>query len=136
MQKATDILKSSGLSKTHVRLKVLDTLLESANALSLQNIESALNKVDRVTLYRTLKAFESKGIIHKAIDGTKHPKYALCLDDCAEHDHNDDHAHFHCTSCEKTICLEEVTFPRIQVPQGFQVDQTNIILTGRCADCH
>jgi Fur family ferric uptake transcriptional regulator len=136
MKKSGKILKQNGLSRTEVRVKVLELFLESEIALSLTDIESAFDKLDRITLYRTLKAFETKGIIHKAIDGTKHPKYAMCESSCDEHNHQDNHAHFHCMNCEKTICLENVPTPNSpNIPKGYQVRETNLILSGVCTEC-
>lgn len=136
MKKSGKILKQNGLSRTEVRVKVLELFLESDNALSLPDIESAFDKLDRITLYRTLKAFETKGIIHKAIDGTNHPKYAMCEANCDEHNHQDNHAHFHCMKCEKTICLENVPTPNSpNIPEGYQVQETNLILSGVCTEC-
>jgi len=136
MKSSVQILKENGLSKTVARQKVLDLFLESDRALSLQTIEASFEKLDRITLYRTLKAFEAKGIIHKAIDGTNHPKYAMCEATCDEHNHQDNHAHFHCTICEKTICLDNVPTPNIpSLPDGLSVQETNLILSGTCLEC-
>lgn len=135
MEESLRILIKNKLSKTEVRKKVLTLFINSDNALSLPEIESAFEKIDRITLYRTLKTFEGKGIIHKAIDGTKHPKYAMCEEHCDEHNHNDNHAHFHCTQCKKTVCLEHVPTPAIQTPPGYKVAETNLILSGTCSDC-
>lgn len=136
MKTSAQLLKNSGLSKTEIRVKVLELFQSSKNALSLADIESAFDKIDRITLYRTLKAFETKGIVHKAVDGTKHPKYAMCESDCDEHHHQDNHAHFHCISCEKTICLENVSTPNTSnLPTGYEVQETNLIISGICSDC-
>lgn len=136
MEKSIQILKANGLSKTEIRKKILDLFLNSSTALSLQAIESAFDKLDRITLYRTLKTFESKGIIHRAVDGTMHPKYAICEGKCDEYDHHDNHAHFHCTICEKTVCLEGVAIPSIlNLPKGYTVEETNLILSGKCEEC-
>ncbi len=143
MNKTLQILKANGLSRTEIRIQILDLFLKSETALSLPAIKAAFKKerggteeLDRITLYRTLKAFEEKGIIHEAVDGTNHPKYALCEDHCTEHNHEDNHAHFHCTTCEKTTCLEHVPTPNIpNVPQGYNISETNLILSGTCADC-
>ncbi len=130
------ILEQSGLSKTEVRKKVLALFIESQSALSLSDIESAFSKIDRITLYRTLKTFETKGIIHKAVDGTNHPKYAMCEASCSEHKHHDNHAHFHCLSCGKTVCFEQVANPSIpEVLNGYTVEETTLILSGTCKDC-
>lgn len=136
MKRSAQLLKNSGLSKTEIRVKVLELFLVSNNALSLSDIEDAFDKIDRITLYRTLKAFETKGIIHKAVDGTNHPKYAMCDADCDEHNHQDNHAHFHCVHCEKTICLEAVPTPNTPaLPKGYKVQETNLIISGLCTDC-
>ena len=136
MEESIRILKANRLSKTEVRKKILELFMQSDIALSLPEIESSFEKIDRITLYRTLKTFESKGIIHKAIDGTNHPKYAMCSGHCDEHSHHDNHAHFHCTACEKTICLDHVLTPNIpNLPAGYSVNETNLILSGVCIDC-
>lgn len=139
MNKALDILVENGLRKTAMRQGVLEIFLDSDIAISQQLIEASLekqfDKVDRITIYRTLKTFEQKGIIHKAIDGTHTPKYALCVDDCTEHEHHDTHAHFHCDDCSKTYCIEELEAPKIKAPKGFQVKSTHLVINGLCNDC-
>jgi len=139
MNKALDILVENGLRKTAMRQSVLEIFLDSDIAISQQLIETSLekqfDKVDRITIYRTLKTFEQKGIIHKAIDGTHTPKYALCVDDCTEHEHHDTHAHFHCDDCSKTYCIEELEAPKIKAPKGFKVKSTHLVINGLCNDC-
>lgn len=139
MNKALDILVENGLRKTVMRQGILEIFLDSDIAISQQLIETSLEKqfdvVDRITIYRTLKTFEQKGIIHKAIDGTHTPKYALCVDDCTEHEHHDTHAHFHCDDCSKTYCMEELEAPKIKAPKGFKVKSTHLVINGLCSDC-
>ncbi|MBX2817912.1 MAG: transcriptional repressor [Saprospiraceae bacterium] len=136
VSRAQEILKSVGLSKTETRIGLVNLFLQSTSALSLQAIESSLEKLDRITLYRNLRTFESKGLIHKAVDGTTHPKYALCDAHCAEHNHQDNHPHFHCRKCQKTVCLEEVQTPSLSaLPKGYSLEDTNLILSGTCPDC-
>lgn len=139
MNKALDILVENGLRKTVMRQGILEIFLDSDIAVSQQHIETSLvkqfNRVDRITVYRTLKTFEQKGIIHKAIDGTHTPKYALCADDCTEHAHHDTHAHFHCDDCGKTYCIDEVEAPKTKAPKGFKVNSTHLVMNGLCEDC-
>jgi len=129
------ILTKNQLKKTDTRERVLKAFLSSTQALSNQDLESNFDYVDRVTLYRTIKTFEEKGIIHQAIDGTDINKYALCSENCSPANHHDYHAHFTCTQCKATICLEEVTLPELKIPQGFNLVNTNIILNGLCKTC-
>lgn len=132
MASIPDIIRSSGLIPTENRKKVLALFHESNQVLSQQEIESDLEEMDRVTLYRTLKSFVAKGLIHKIMDGTNHPKYALCQ----KHGHIDNHAHFHCTVCEKTMCLNQVPIPAIpNIPEGYEVKKTNLVISGVCEAC-
>ena len=134
--KAVKLLKQHKLRKTSMRVDVLSTLLEDSEvALSNQEIESRIPDSDRVTLYRTLKTFEKTGLIHQAMDGSGSNKYALCHDDCSSHEHLDNHAHFHCVSCEKTMCLDEIETPSVAVPAGYQVQESYLVIKGTCASC-
>jgi len=107
--KVHKILSDNKLKKTDTRARVLEAFLKSNQALTNQDLEENFDYVDRVTLYRTIKTFEEKGIIHQAMDGTDVNKYALCSESCSSSEHHDYHAHFTCTSCNSTICLVEVT---------------------------
>lgn len=129
------LLETHGLRKTSVRTQVLEIFAAAKEALSHSDIESNFDQVDRITLYRTLKTFEDKGLIHKAIDGSDKPKYALCQSGCDEHEHHDHHAHFHCDDCGKTYCLEEIEAPAVKTPGGFKVATTHLVVTGQCEAC-
>lgn len=130
-----NILKQHGLRKTAMRIRVLELFQGEDAALSHPLIEQTLGDVDRVTLYRTLRTFEQKGIIHRAIDGTETMKYALCGHQCSEDAHADQHAHFHCNGCGQTFCVDHLEVPSIQVPVGFQVETAHLVVKGRCSAC-
>ena len=137
MQKTAErILLDNKLKRTSVRLNVLNIFLDHEEALSHQDIESRIEHIDRITLYRTLRTFEEKGIIHKALDGSEKQKYALCQETCTEHEHQDEHPHFYCFQCGKTICLSKVTLPAIEPPEGYQLQQAHVVLQGICAECN
>lgn len=123
------------MRKTPFRKEVLDIFKKSHNAISQADFEEKLAEYDRITLYRTIKTFEEKGIIHKALDGTNVTRYALCEADCNSHSHNDHHAHFHCSDCDETFCVEDVEVPIVKVPTGFQVRDTALIINGICKNC-
>ncbi|MEM0992042.1 MAG: transcriptional repressor [Bacteroidota bacterium] len=134
-EKAIQLLKSNGLRKTSVRLNILLDFLDSKQAYGQGDLEARWKEIDRITLYRTLKTFEQKGIIHQAVDGSGKIKYALCRGDCSEHEHHDYHAHFHCVSCKKTICLEHVAVPNVEVPANYTVHESHLALSGLCELC-
>jgi Fur family ferric uptake transcriptional regulator len=78
-----------------MRELVLDILTEQKVAISSSDLEQKFQKSDRVTLYRTLKTFEEKKLIHSIDDGTGAVKYALCKESCQCHP-EDLHVHFFC----------------------------------------
>ncbi|HEY0677084.1 MAG TPA: transcriptional repressor [Chitinophagaceae bacterium] len=130
------ILKKNQLSITGSRKKILELFLASNGALAHADIErKAGQKFDRVTVYRTLQTFVDKGIIHSIPTSDNSVKYALCKEDCKEGRHFDNHVHFICRNCEKTICLEEVSVPEVHLPQEFAAVQSQMVVTGLCKEC-
>ena len=97
--------------------------------------EKGEEKMDRITLYRTLRTFEEVGIIHQAVDISGKMKFALCSDDCTTDHHEDSHAHFHCKKCEKTVCLDDIKIPSIQLPANYQLQDKQLVLSGICDEC-
>ena len=130
-------LSERNLRKTPIRKAVLEIFFESKGiALANRDIEERLDSFDRITLYRTLKSFEKHGIIHQAIDGTDTPKYALCSEICTEHHHRDVHAHFYCTNCEQTTCLQDIKVGQPTLSKGFRVETAQLVLNGICDECN
>ena len=131
-----ELLKKSRLSITDSRQRILDLFLRSEGALSHADIEKRIaDGIDRVTIYRTLQVFEEKGIIHTIPSADNSIKYALCKEDCAEGHHHDNHVHFVCDSCSKTICLDHVHVPDIKLPKGFYSRESNMVVSGVCSEC-
>ena len=131
-----DILKQSGLSITESRKKILDLFLETDGALAHADIEKNTSSAfDRVTVYRTLQTFVEKGIIHQIPTTDNSVLYALCKHNCEQGHHHDDHVHFICSNCDKTICLDEVTVPEVKLPKNFTKQQSAMVVTGICEDC-
>jgi Fur family ferric uptake transcriptional regulator len=136
MKTQPDILKQSGLSVTESRKKILDLFLETDGALAHADIEkNTASAFDRVTVYRTLQTFVEKGIIHQIPTTDNSILYALCKHNCEQGHHHDDHVHFICSNCDKTICLDEVTVPEVKLPKNFSKQQAAMVVTGICEDC-
>ncbi|MDB5207151.1 MAG: transcriptional repressor [Flavisolibacter sp.] len=130
-----DILHRKELSSTESRRKILSLFFNSNDALTHGDIEKEVgHKYDRVTIYRTLQTFEEKGIIHAIPTADNAILYALCKD-CTEGHHHDDHVHFICTACEKTICLDDVVSPKIELPKGYVADNVQVVINGVCKEC-
>lgn len=117
-----------------MRVLTLDFLLGQSAAVSLSEIEDHFFKSDRITLYRTLKTFEQKGLIH-SISENNTTRYSLCHDACNEESHQDNHLHFYCTQCKKTVCLEQVDLSMIQLPATFRLQQLRFFARGICDQC-
>jgi Fur family transcriptional regulator, ferric uptake regulator len=131
-----ELLKKNHMSVTDSRLQILDMFFQAPGALEHADIEKkASDKIDRVTIYRTLQTFEEKGIIHTIPTADNSVKYALCKHNCEEGHHHDNHVHFVCDNCGKTICLDDVLVPEVKLPQGFQPHQSNMVVNGFCSDC-
>src|SRR5829696_5046852 len=130
------ILKKNQLSVTASRKKILELFFASHGALAHADIERrAGEKFDRVTVYRTLQTFVDKGIIHCIPTSDNSIRYALCKHDCKEGHHQDNHVHFICISCEKTICLDEISVPVVSLPNEFAPIYSQMVVTGLCKEC-
>ena len=132
----TELLKHHGLRVTEVRKACIRILKKAEGGLASAEIEKTLKGVDRITLYRTLLSFEECGLIHHSVDAAGQKKYALCSDHCDEHEHNDNHVHFHCTSCGTTKCLENEVPSDIRLPKGYQMSEVQFNVMGVCPSCH
>ncbi|WP_020531079.1 Fur family transcriptional regulator [Flexithrix dorotheae] len=127
-------LENKKIKPTAMRLLVLRQLVESRATISLKDLEKKFERADKVTLYRTLKTFEDKKLIHSIEDGTGSIKYALCEEGC-ECQPEDQHIHFHCVQCGETYCLTKSKIPQTQIPIGFKVSSASMVYKGLCVNC-
>ena len=128
-------LANKHINPTAMRILVLNSLSQKRAAVSLADIEKSLEPADRITIYRTLKTFAEKGLIHIIDDGTGSHKYALCADNCDEGDHHDLHVHFNCVSCKETFCLPNTKIPDVMLPADFTSTEMNLVVKGICSAC-
>lgn len=130
------LLRDFKLRATPNREEILHLFLLKNYALSHSDIEKEIdNSLDRVTVYRTLKTFLDKGLIHKVLDDEGSLKYALCKEACNLAEHHHDHVHFKCTKCGQTSCLN-VNVPTIKLPKGYEVNEVNLLIQGICERCN
>ena len=129
------LLKNFRLRSTPSRQEILHLFLKSSHALSHGDIEKEIDaSLDRVTVYRTLKTFLDKGLIHKVLDDEGALKYALCNDTCGTTGHHHDHVHFKCVRCGQTNCLD-IEIPAVKLPKGYNPSEINLLIQGVCERC-
>jgi Fur family ferric uptake transcriptional regulator len=135
MNGSPQLLKEFKLRSTPSRKAILNFFLKKNYALAHADIEKGIpSNFDRVTVYRTLKTFLDKGLIHKVLDDEGALKYALCTEACTMTGHHHDHVHFKCIRCGQTNCLE-VEVPPVKLPKGYQPGEINLLIQGVCAKC-
>ena len=129
------LLESKNINPTAMRLLVLDFLRQQSATVSLTDLEKGMQPADRITLYRTLKTFQEKGLVHSIDDGSGSSKYALCQSECDGEHHHDLHVHFYCHSCRETFCLEKSVIPKVSLPSQFHAEEMSLLVKGVCSAC-
>jgi Fur family ferric uptake transcriptional regulator len=130
------LLQKNHLHVTGPRLSVLELIDSRESATSQPFLEKNINQdIDRVTLYRILKTFEEKGILHKVIDANGTANYAMCGAGCGEGHHHDEHVHFNCKNCRQLYCLKDFQLPPVKLPPGYTAENINMLISGLCENC-
>ncbi|WP_394993309.1 Fur family transcriptional regulator [Emticicia sp.] len=137
MNPSKDTLKEYELRHTGCRSDILQSFQNFNFALSHGDLEERFGeRFDRVTIYRTLKTFVEKGIIHKVLDDEGGTKYALCKNsECSHDNHHHEHVHFKCLQCGNTTCIESVYIPVFNLPEGYKRTEVNMLVQGTCPNC-
>lgn len=130
-----NIFKLKKINKTAFRKEVLAIFNKYDFAIPLSIVEKELKKYNRITLYRTIKIFLEKGIIHKISISGKNSFYAICEEDCDSISHNHQHIHFKCNSCRILFCVEMGKLPTLKLPD-YKIEQLEIHASGLCQNCN
>ncbi|MFN3019715.1 Fur family transcriptional regulator [Chryseobacterium sp. TY3] len=128
------ILENKNIPITPMRQLVLAEFLKTEHSISLAELEEILETADRSTIYRTLKTFEKKGLIH-SIQENHTTQYLFCHDNCNEDSHHDYHLHFFCTECKNTVCLENINFQNVDFPKDYVIKELKFVANGICKSC-
>ena len=134
------ILEEREIKPTAVRILVLRALSDTPFAVSLTDLETQLETIDKSSIFRTLTLFQAHHLIHSIVDGSGQTKYALCPSGChcGMHDKmglDDLHIHFSCEKCHRTFCMRGLAVPQAQLPEGFVLTNANYVLIGLCPEC-
>ena len=130
-------LKASGLTVTKNRIRVFKCFTILDKPLTLKQIRAYNKDIDRVTIFRILKVFEQKQIIHLITLDHNKILYALCDQECSvvKNNHSHQHLHFQCDNCHDVSCLSIDEFPLIKVP-NYRIDDISINVNGLCQMCN
>ncbi|MGS2727139.1 Fur family transcriptional regulator [Psychroserpens sp. BH13MA-6] len=113
---------------------VMHLLLNSKKALSQDAIEKQLDiAINRATIYRILNRFCEDEIVHKIVAEDGKQYFAICKKCEHPQEGMSHHFHFRCLSCDTVECLQIPV--EYSVPNGYEVQNANCILTGICDDC-
>lgn len=131
---AEQLLEKGGVKPTSNRILVLRQLMEAERPMSLIELETGLETLERSSILRVLNLLLDHDVVHAFEDGRGVSKYEICHgeDHCSI---DDMHAHFYCETCGRTFCFEDIASPRIDIPEGFRIRSVNFMLKGICPDC-
>ncbi len=119
---------------TPTKQAILDVLSSSKKALSQDAIERQLSiKINRATIYRVLNRFCEDDLVHRIVAEDGKQYFAVCKR--CEHPKEvvQHHFHFRCVLCDTIECLQVPV--DYTVPNGYEVQNANCVLTGLCKDC-
>lgn len=118
---------------TPTKEAVLHLLTQSKKAMSQDAIENQLQiDINRATIYRVLNSFCEDEIAHRIVAEDGKQYFAICRK-CEKPKEVQYHFHFRCLSCDTIECLEIPV--KYSVPDGYDVESANCVLTGTCKDC-
>lgn len=129
-----EILKKRNLKATSNRLNLLTKMQNNGSAMSYSNIQSTMQPIDRVTLYRTIEKLKEKGLIHIAFQNNNEIYYAICGMDCSTENHNHNHIHFQCSKCETVTCEDVLNSLNISLPKH-EIHNISVNVKGICEVC-
>jgi Fur family transcriptional regulator, ferric uptake regulator len=134
---AAEILKAHNIKKTPGRIAIIKAIHDGNRPLSEQEIKAEMAEIyDRITFYRNMQTLTGAGIIHKIVVDNTIVKYGLNCCEKHHHHHQNEHAHFYCEECHSVVCLKEVRIPAFQLPEGFRLADSDVIIRGKCGVCN
>ena len=127
-------LEAKGIRPTANRIIVLKALGEAGHPMSLADLETRIESMDKSSVFRTLTLFLEKDLVHSFEDGRGIINYELCTEK-GHCDHHDAHIHFYCERCHRSYCMEHINLDWMQVPEGFEPRAYSFVIKGICPRC-
>lgn len=130
----THALKELGVYVTQNRIAVMKVLMHCTGAISVTTIRQLADvKLDRVSVYRTLQAFFTKGILLIVPNSTGIPHYMLKLQAAAEQSPGD--AFFICSSCGTSEVLSNAVEIKHRPLEKHIIHNKYLVIEGICMKC-
>lgn len=128
------MLEQRGIKPTANRLLVLRTMCGMGCPVSLTELETVMETMDKSSIFRVLTLFAEHHLVHALEDGSGAMKYEICegKGGCSLADM---HTHFYCETCHRTFCFKAIHIPEIHLPEGFSMTSVNYMVKGMCPDC-
>ena len=129
-----ELMQRHGVKPTANRIVIARTLAAAGRPLSMTELETRVETIDKSNVFRTLQPFREAHLVHVLDDTGDGVRYELC------HRHDDDqdddvHVHFYCEKCHRTYCLEDIPVPAVTIPQGYEIHSVSYLIKGICEDC-
>lgn len=140
LAEAETLLQQAGIRPTPNRTLVLQALAQATRTLSLADLETQLDTLDRSSIFRALRTLAEHRLIHSLTDPAGTLRYELCHQPPSHATrwgggHDDEHVHFFCEHCRQTFCLSQIPVPHIPLPHGYATTATTLLLRGLCPNC-
>jgi len=129
-----ELFAHHGVKLTANRMRIAQALHEAGRPLSMTELETLLESIDKSNIFRALMAFREAHLVHMLEDTGDGVRYELCHSHDDDHD-DDVHVHFYCVKCHRTICLYDTPVPPVEVPEGYEVQEVSYLIKGICPDC-
>ena len=130
------ILTGHGVKVTANRILILRALHNASGPLSMTELETELETIDKSIISRTLATFREHRLVHRILSGGE-AKYELChghMHTEVEMD-DDEHVHFYCEECHRTFCLDDIRIPEVKLPVGYHPSEITYLVSGICREC-
>ena len=128
------LMERHGVKPTANRIVIARALAASGRPMSMTELETLLETIDKSNVFRTLQTFREAHLVHVLDDTGDGVRYELCH---SHHDDEDDdlHVHFYCEKCHRTFCLEDTPVPPVAVSSDYVVHSASYVVKGICKDC-
>ena len=130
-----ELMEHHGVKPTANRIVIARTLAAAGRPMSMTELETVVETIDKSNIFRTLQAFREAHLVHVLDDSGDGVRYELCH---SHHDDEDDdvHVHFYCEKCHRTFCLEDTPVPPVSIPEEYAVHSVSYLIKGLCKECH